>query len=219
MSEFTLVVNAGGDSRRMHGSQKALLPVPPHGHPLIDHIVGLLAPLATSELVIVANSVEVRRAVTVQGDLCTTLVADRWPGSGAMGGIATGLMYCREWAIVAACDMPFVNPGLFGILCQLAGETDYGGRRRWDAVVPRVDGYPQMLHTLYHRAMLPTFRRCMDRGDLKLLSVLPAARVRYMEEDEMTPVDPDLRSFVNVNTRADWEQALRMQRESIQLSN
>ncbi len=207
MSEFTLVVNAGGDSRRMSGRHKALLPVPPRGQPLIDYIVGLLAPLSPAEVVIVANSPAVREAVETREQPSARVVLDLWPGSGSMGGIATGLTYCRDWAIVAACDMPFVNLALFGMLCQLASEVDGDGRRRWDAVVPRVDGYPQMLHTLYHVDMLPSFRRCMRDGDLKLLRVLHGTRVRYVGEEEMTPVDPGLRSFTNVNTPAEWELA------------
>ena len=43
---LTLVVNAGGQSRRM-GQDKALLPIPP-GTPLIAHVVRRLAPLTPS---------------------------------------------------------------------------------------------------------------------------------------------------------------------------
>ena len=206
MSEFALVVIAGGDSRRMRGRHKALLPVPPDGHPLIDHIVGTLAPLSQA-VVAVANKLDVQEAVATRRQSIVTVVPDLWPGAGAMGGIATGLMYCKDWAVVTACDTPFVNPGLFELLCRFAVETDGDNRRRWDGVVPRVHGYPQMLHTLYHVDMLPHFRQCISAGDLKLLNVLPAARVRYVLEEEMTPLDPGLRSFTNVNTPSEWEDA------------
>ena len=44
MNDLTLIINAGGQSRRM-GTDKALLTVQPHGLPLIAHIAARLAPL------------------------------------------------------------------------------------------------------------------------------------------------------------------------------
>jgi molybdopterin-guanine dinucleotide biosynthesis protein A len=209
MSDFILVVNAGGSSKRMHSQQKALLPVPPHDQPLVDYIVSRLAPLSTSGVVVVANDPAVRRAVAGGHRPPVEVVPDLWPEAGAMGGIATGLSYCREWAIAAACDMPFVDPGLFELLCQFSGELDSSGRRLWDAVVPRVRGYPQMLHTLYHVDALPIFRRLIQAGDLKLLNVLRDVRVRYVGEDELASIDPELRSFTNVNTLEEWDWVLK----------
>ena len=53
-----LVVNAGGQSRRM-GQNKAMLPVPPHDVPLIDHIVCQLADLVTDHIMVVSDDAQV----------------------------------------------------------------------------------------------------------------------------------------------------------------
>ena len=53
LPDLTLIVNAGGQSRRM-GQPKALLPTP-GGVPLLVHVVQRLAPLAAAHTVIVAN--------------------------------------------------------------------------------------------------------------------------------------------------------------------
>jgi len=44
-------------------------------------------------------------------------VADVYPKWGALGGIHAALAACsREWAIVVACDLPFVSSELFSYL-------------------------------------------------------------------------------------------------------
>jgi molybdopterin-guanine dinucleotide biosynthesis protein A len=36
--------------------------------------------------------------------------------------------------------------------------------------------------------------------------LLDVARVRYLEEAQLRKVDPELRSFINVNTPEEWKQ-------------
>ena len=43
----------------------------------------------------------------------TRFVADAYPATGTLGGIATGLAAATGWAIVVACDLPLVNAALF----------------------------------------------------------------------------------------------------------
>src|SRR6185295_4885070 len=64
-------------------------------------------------------------------------VADVYPQWGALGGLHAALSACRrDWAIVVACDLPFVTAGLFSSLASL--------RLDHEAVVPtQPDGRPQ----------------------------------------------------------------------------
>ena len=209
MNDVTLVVNAGGASTRMAAGHKALLPVPPHGVALINHIIERLSPLAASGTVVVANDPSIVAAVrAAQGPECT-VVGDRWPGTGAIGGVVTGLLHCQDWAIVVACDMPFVDPRTFRLLCDKIMEGGAGDTRRWDAIVPRVNGFPQMMHAVYHVAALPYIEAMIHAGNLKLLDLLPRLSVRYVGDQELTTVDPELRSFTNVNTDDDWADAVQ----------
>src|SRR5205085_8926978 len=70
-------------------------------------------------------------------------VADVYPRWGALGGLHAALANCRrEWAIVVACDLPFVTAALFDHLASL--------RANHEAVVPvQPDGRPQPLAALY----------------------------------------------------------------------
>src|SRR5574338_1370504 len=69
-------------------------------------------------------------------------VADVYPHLGALGGIHAALATCEsDWAIVVACDLPFVTAELFSFLASK--------RLDHDAVGPiQLDGRPQPLAAL-----------------------------------------------------------------------
>lgn len=198
-NDVTLLINAGGDSLRM-GQAKALLPVPPDGTPLIRHVATRLRPLATS-LLVVANDPAICEAVA---PLTLRCLPDAYANSGPLGGLATGLGQIDGWALCVACDMPAVNPDLFRFLIDLALESDANDAPRWDAVVPQVEGRPQPMHALYHRRSLPAILARLAIGQRRMDSFLADVRVRRVHEEELTPIDPSLASFANLNTPVEW---------------
>lgn len=207
MPTFSLVINAGGQSRRM-GQDKALLPVPKSGQPLLRHIVDRLRALPIDRVIIVAN-----KPAWVQylpSDIPALYVPDAYPGAGPLGGLATGVQACLDWGIYLACDLPLVNPHVLQFLCELAGEPLKAGGARWDAIVPRIGGYEQPLHALYQRSVAPAITKCLAAGERRATSFLPHVRVRWVSEAELRPLDPDLASFFNVNTPAEWAEAVRL---------
>jgi molybdopterin-guanine dinucleotide biosynthesis protein A len=201
-----LIINAGGESRRM-GRSKALLPVPPDDAPLIAHVARRLAVLPLDRVVVVAND----PALPAQAHLpaATRFVPDAYPDTGTLGGIATGLQQIDGWAIVVACDLPLVSAALFARLAQLAAEQE-GDEDRWDAVVPVVGGYEEPLHALYHRRCLPAIEARLAQGQRRVISFLGDMRTRYVSEEALRIVDPQLHSFVNANTPAEWDAALQV---------
>jgi molybdopterin-guanine dinucleotide biosynthesis protein A len=214
MDDLTLVINAGGQSRRM-GTPKALLPVPPHATPLIAYMAARLDALRPARTVVVTN--DARFPSLAQLPPHTTFVPDAYPDAGTLGGIATGLQHARGWAVVVACDLPFVSAELFGFLLALASEQDPepGPVReapgdRWDAIVPLVNAYEQPLHAVYHRRCLPAIEAQLAAGQRRVISFMPAVRTRYVPEEELRAVDPELRSFFNANTPEEWAEARRL---------
>ncbi len=200
---FSLVINAGGQSRRM-GQDKALLTVPTSGQPLLHHIIQRLRHLPIEQLIVVSNHLTV-----APFELPVTFVPDAYPGAGALGGIATGLQLCKAWGIFVACDMPLVNPRVFQFLCELANEQNAEGGDQWEAVVPHIDGYAQPLHALYQRRVLPAIQKRLAAGELRAASFLDDVRVRWVSETELRPIDPDFHSFFNANTPKEWTAAIR----------
>jgi molybdopterin-guanine dinucleotide biosynthesis protein A len=204
--DFTLIINAGGQSRRM-GRPKALLPTPPTGAPLLVRMVERLRALQWSRLVIVTNDEGLPGALGLGDE--PLYLPDHYPNTGTLGGIATGLSVCDGWAIVLACDLPFVSPTLLSWLLTLAGEQ-VNNADRWDAVTPVIGGHEEPLHALYHVGCLPFIERRLNAGERRVISFMPDVRTRFVYEDELRRLDPELRSFLNANTPEEWQTALTM---------
>lgn len=191
------VIIAGGASQRL-GTNKALLRV--GDRTIIERVIDRLAPLTTELLVVVAR---LKQAEPLLLPSSVRVVTDRYPGRGSLGGIFTGLEASAEpWSLVVACDMPFLNPDL---LRHLLGQT-----ANVDAVVPRLKGQPEPLHTLYSKDCLTPIRRRLEADDLKVASLFETVRVRYVDEGAIDRIDPRHLSFFNVNTRADLDKAQRL---------
>ena len=136
-------------------------------------------------------------------------MADAYPETGTLGGIATGLQVTPGWAAVVACDLPLLSAALMGWLAGLAAEQE-GGQDRWDAVVPVVDGYAEPLHALYHRRCLPAIEARLAAGQRRVISFMPDVRTRYVAEPELRALDPELWSFFNTNTPEEWDKAMEV---------
>jgi molybdopterin-guanine dinucleotide biosynthesis protein A len=195
----SLVVQAGGESRRM-GRNKALIPF--LGQPLIKRVIDRLKPLA-DEVLITSNQPDGFEEFEFP------LVADVLPGMGALGGLYTALWAARNpLVIVVACDMPFANRQLLQYQVDLLVHEDV------DVVIP---GYAQgwePFHSVYRRATcLPEIESALDQGQKRLISWLPAVRVRYLGAAEIERFDSLGIAFQNVNTQEEWEQAEALARQ------
>lgn len=207
MSEatFTLIVNAGGQSERM-GQPKALLPAPPHGTPLLRHIVERLQPLVDGPTIVVANDATLPQSAGLPSHV--QVIPDRAADEGPLGGIVTGMQQVGQWAIVVACDMPLVNPTLFQWMQKVAVEGV--GGKKWDALVPMIKGRAEPFHALYHRRCLATMKHSLALGARRADSFYPLVRTRFLAESDLREHDPELHSFTNVNTPAEWQKALAL---------
>jgi molybdopterin-guanine dinucleotide biosynthesis protein A len=185
------------------GEPKALLPVPPHGTPLLAHMVLRLRPVVSQEVVVVANERQViERALS---GIDAIIVEDAYPGTGTLGGIATGLGMVQGWAAVVACDLPLINAALFAMMSRIAAEQD---GECWDAVVPIVGGFEEPLHALYHRRCLPAIATRLAQGERRVISFMGDVRTRRVSEQELREVDPQWHSFLNANTPEEWADIL-----------
>lgn len=207
----TLIINAGGQSRRM-GQPKALLSLPPTNQSLLQVIMQRLQPLAAQKIVIIANDPAIHAQTAVGPDVLW--LTDTYPDVGPLGGLATGLAACTGWAICVACDLPLLNPALFTYFLERSTATDATGADCWDAIVPVVADYPEPLHALYHRRCLPAIEACLAAGERRASSFLSAVRTHYVPEVDLRRIDPALHSFFNANTPAEWAQVLALVTQS-----
>jgi molybdopterin-guanine dinucleotide biosynthesis protein A len=126
---FTALLLAGGRSTRM-GRDKALLPHPVSGRPLLEHQAALLRGLpGCAELLLSAPA---ERGYLLDGPLAgARLVADPAPDCGPLGGLAAGLAAATTpRLLVLAVDLPFVTPAYLAALL-------------WRDAVPGVREFPE----------------------------------------------------------------------------
>lgn len=196
---MTGVVLAGGKSRRL-GRDKAFEVIGRSS--LVERAVRLLSPL--HEVIIVTSRQGVSSLNTEK--LGARVVADIYTDRGPLGGIHSGLKaISTDYALVVACDMPFLNWDLL--------RYEIGLRQGFDAVVPRLSGLPDALHSVYGRGCLPAIERQMAEAKPKVTILLEAVRVRYMEQEEVERYDPRHLSFFNVNSPSDVERARELMEE------
>lgn len=197
----TGVVLAGGKSRRL-GRPKALERV--GGQALISRVCQRLAQVCDGLVVVVAADTDVAALALPPG---TQVVRDLYPDSGSLGGIYTGVEAARHpWALVVACDMPFLSVPLLRHLAML--------RTGHDVVAPVIGGFPEPTHALYAKACLGPMRQRLEQRRLKITGFYDAVRVAYVTEEEARRHDPELRSFMNTNTQEDLDRALALAAEA-----
>jgi molybdopterin-guanine dinucleotide biosynthesis protein A len=185
---------AGGASSRM-GTDKSQLLL--EGQTFVERIAVILQTV-TDTIRLVGGSPN----STVASGLAT--VRDVYPQWGALGGLHAALTACRrEWAIVVACDLPFVTAELFRTLASL--------REDHDAVVPlQPDGRPQPLAALYR--VEPCAGRAtelIEAGRRRPLDLLQSVNTRWVNFAEIANLEQAERFFVNINTPDDYYEATR----------
>lgn len=200
MKEISVAILAGGQSLRM-GQDKAFLLVA--GRPVVEHVIQCVASLS-DDLAIITNEPEKYRQYvsplddSAQAGPMIRMVPDVYPGKGSLGGIYTAVYAARySRCLVVACDMPFLNPDLLRYLMSLTSGSD--------VVIPRIKAFPETMHAIYSKKCLLPIERRLLAGRLKVVGFFDDVRVRYVESDDVARFDPNFRSFLNMNTPADWE--------------
>lgn len=181
-----MVVLAGGNGQRL-GLDKACLCR--DGRPLLPDLVEALRRQFPEVLVAVGRRRPFPFALGV-GD-----VEDFFPGRGPLSGLHAGLAVASYPLVLAvACDMPFPVPGLLALVGQAAGPAQ--------AAVCRIRGYVEPFPGAYPRAFLPQVERALRDG-LGVQAFLARVPHAVVPEEAARRVDPELRSFVNLNTPDD----------------
>lgn len=185
------VILAGGNNSRI-SRQKAFIEI--NGLTIIESLISKLSPLF-KEILIVTNSPEEYQVFNLQTE------KDIIPDRGPLGGIYTGLSLSDEkFNFVVACDMPCVNPGLVSKMIAIEG---------YDVVIPKIRENIEPLHALYSKDCVSAIKDQLDRGDLKIRSLLPKLRVKYLGKDFIDKYDPEGRAFVNINTEDDLGEIIK----------
>ncbi len=185
IADCTALIFAGGDSRRM-GRDKTRIEL--DGTSLLQGAIDRMRTVFPHVLV----SLRHRRS-----DIEARQVLDAVPAAGPLAGLCAGLAAAQTpWVFAIAADMPFVATDLIRQLAAWRGAQQ--------AVVPRIDGVAQTLFAFYARTALPTIESTLaGTGKRGLAAALAGLDVRWVEEAALRSSDPQLRSFIDLDTPDD----------------
>ena len=193
--QFGGVIVCGGESKRM-GTPKPWLPF--GGQTLLAHVVQTLR-VAVEPVAVVAAADQTLPPLPD----AVILAYDRAPGRGPLEGIAVGLSVLAPYADAAflcSCDASLLSPAVVRHLCGLLGEHD--------AVVPLVGGYRQALTSVCRTSAGQVGEAMLESGHRKVHELFDRVNTRFVEEDELRKVDPQLMSVHAMNTPEEYLAAL-----------
>jgi molybdopterin-guanine dinucleotide biosynthesis protein A len=192
-------IQAGGRSTRF-GRDKSLVEF--GGKTMLERMCELLRKI-THDVAIVspAGKYNMTRA---------RLVADLWPGEGALGGIITALIDASkkktpaDWALIVSCDMPFLSEAWLRHMVKRATESDA------DIIVPRSATGLEPLCACWRVSAAGKVRVAFEEGVRKISDAFERLRMETLDAADWKRFDTAGRLFWNMNTEADYEEALRI---------
>ena len=187
---MSVVILAGGKGRRF-GSKKQFFTI--DGESLVERCVRRFSPLFSDVVVATDNASEL---IPLKEKYRVKIVEDEMKNLGAIVGIYTGLKnIVEEEAFVCGVDMPFINFNLVKYLMSKDGKI----------VVPFVRGFPEALHSVYSKDIIPQIQELLNEGIYKISELFNFVETVYIDEREVRQVDKNLTSFFNLNTKKDLE--------------
>ncbi len=177
------------------GRAKALLPFGPET--LLQRVVRICGE-ACGEIVVVAAKEQELPPLPAS----VVVARDERSKQGPLEGIARGLAAIRaDAAFVTPCDVPFLRTSLVAGLFEALG-----GAAIAQAVA---DGFPQPLLAVYRRNLAKRAAELMAADRRRVIFLAHGVEVVALPEAAVRRLDPDLASYRNCNTPADYAAALR----------
>ncbi len=185
---MTGVILAGGLNKRFNGLNKAFIQV--DGMRLLDRLYGIFSELF-DEIILVTN--EPRQYL--EWDL--NIVTDLFPVRSSLTGIHAGLFYAtRPFAFFTACDTPFLKKEMVEAVVEAVAPPI-------DIVIPETDMGVEPLCAAYSKRCLESIEGRLSRRVFKIQGFFRKMKVKKIHEKTLRRIDPDLKSFFNINTPED----------------
>jgi len=192
------ILSGGGSTR--FGRDKALVEF--DGQPMLARMMKLMRSV-TKDLKLVATP-------NRYAEFGAQLVADGWPGQGPLGGIITALEDAAqsasrpEWNLIVSCDMPFLTQDWLQFLANRAAKS------KAQVVFPHSASGPEPLCACWQTAAASKLRSGFERGVRKVTEGIALLRAEVLDEADWKRFDSEGRLFWNMNTAADYAEAMRI---------
>ncbi|MBD3917867.1 molybdenum cofactor guanylyltransferase [Paenibacillus sp. PR3] len=197
------VILAGGQSRRMGGSPKALLTV--HQETLIQRQIRILKQLCT-EIILVTNEPKTYLPIV---DSEVRIITDYYAGQGPLAGMHAGLSLAQHEDVwVVGCDMPYLS--IQAAMLMIGRKHDRGS----DAVVPFIGEKHHPLHGIYDKRCADLIAAMLDGGQRRVNAFLDQIAYETVNAWTFERWGIDTRFVFNMNTPQQYEQLLSMEKET-----
>ncbi len=198
-TEIAGYILAGGGSTRF-GRDKALVEV--GGKPMLERMIELLRG--------VTKQVKLVAAPGKYSAFGVETIEDQWPGEGPLGGIITALEDAAkspaniEWNLIVSCDMPFLTADWLAFVCERATKS------KAQVMLPCSTSGPEPLCACWQTAAAAKLRSGFERSVRKVTEGIALLRAEVLDEADWKRFDNEGRLFWNMNTAADYAEAVRI---------
>ena len=197
-----MIILAGGRSSRL-GEDKGTTILA--GKSLVRHVYDRIAGIVDEKIIVVRDTQQAANYRRILPDT-DNLVVDSFSPSSALAGMITGFSHATgKYSIVLPCDSPLISPQLVDYLFEQAIGSD--------AAVPRWPyGYIEPLHSVYKvSSSLENGKHILADGKNDFRSLIETLRsVLFVPIGSLGSLAPGLKTFFNVNSPEDLEEARRM---------
>jgi molybdopterin-guanine dinucleotide biosynthesis protein A len=152
-------------------------------------------------------AVSVCQTVSIVGDRARfgpDAIEDIFPDSGPLGGIHAALSATTsELNLILAVDTPFVYPKFLSWMLDQAASSEAV------VTVPKLASGFQPLCAVYRRSFKRVAEDALKNGRFKIDPLYEKVSTRPITDADLKQLAFDSRMFDNLNTRADFERALK----------
>jgi molybdopterin-guanine dinucleotide biosynthesis protein A len=189
---MTGIILCGGRSSRM-GQDKSAMPF--GDETMLERVARILGGIC-DEVMVVGKADQRAPAGAV-------VVHDPIEDQGPLAGIAAGLaVSTTDLNLVVACDMPLINPVVLQRMVTMIDDHD--------ACVAVADGHASALCGVYRSRIAQDAQALLDTGERRVMQLLDAVKTKRVDAALFRAIDPNLDTFLSVDTPEKYADALRL---------
>ncbi|MCW4003237.1 MAG: molybdenum cofactor guanylyltransferase [Candidatus Bathyarchaeota archaeon] len=197
------VILAGGSSSRLN-DDKGIVALA--GKPLLTYVVNSVEGLVDETVIVTSSKERANAYAKLASSSNVRFAVDEYDSKGPLIGALTGFKSVNgEYTLLLPVDTPFVSREVLSLLFELCiGKV---------AAVPRwTSNEIEPLHAVYRtKEALKAAEEAFVQGEVDMQAMVNRLRgVRYISTLVIEQLDPDLRTFFNVNTALDLKKAATM---------
>jgi len=194
------VILAGGSATRFKNGDKCLFEL--NGKPLLNHAVDAVRNLV-EEIIIVTNTQKradsYAKIISTKAQFALDVAEAKGPLMGALTGFEAAQ---GEYTLLLSADNPFVSKKVIELLFDLSAGKN--------AVIPRHTNMQiEPLHAVYNTTQaLKVTKETIEQNQFDMHSMVEQLRgIRYISTLVIEQLDPELKTFTNINTPQDLKKA------------